>query len=214
MTDHPRSSASRAPCPASPEEAPLDRVPNPHPDTDYLARFTAPEFTSLCPVTGQPDFALLVIDYVPGPLARRVEVPEALSPQLPQPRRLPRGLHGRDRQAPGGAARTPLPADRRLLVPARRHPDRRVLADRRGAEEPVAAGPGRRPLSGAGLTGRVRSRRPRGRRQDDDGRDAMLGRRPIARRPTPNTTTPSAWPQKNEKACSATAEARACGATR
>ena len=37
------------------------------PDTDYLARFTVPEFTSLCPVTGQPDFAILVIDYVPGP---------------------------------------------------------------------------------------------------------------------------------------------------
>ena len=53
------------PLPASPESATLDRVPNPHPDTDYLARFTAPEFTSLCPVTGQPDFAILVIDYVP-----------------------------------------------------------------------------------------------------------------------------------------------------
>lgn len=52
--------------PASPEEARLDRVPNPHTDTDYLARFTAPEFTSLCPVTGQPDFAHLVIDYAPG----------------------------------------------------------------------------------------------------------------------------------------------------
>ena len=44
----------------------LDRVPNPHPDTDYVARFTAPEFTALCPITGQPDFAHLVIDYVPG----------------------------------------------------------------------------------------------------------------------------------------------------
>jgi 7-cyano-7-deazaguanine reductase len=54
-----------APLPHSPEEARLDRAPNPHPDTDYVARFTAPEFTSLCPVTGQPDFALLVIDYVP-----------------------------------------------------------------------------------------------------------------------------------------------------
>jgi len=51
--------------PASPEEAMLERVPNPHEDANYLARFTAPEFTSLCPVTGQPDFALLVIDYVP-----------------------------------------------------------------------------------------------------------------------------------------------------
>jgi 7-cyano-7-deazaguanine reductase len=52
--------------PASPAEAELDRVPNPHPDTNYVARFNAPEFTTLCPVTGQPDFALLVIDYVPG----------------------------------------------------------------------------------------------------------------------------------------------------
>jgi 7-cyano-7-deazaguanine reductase len=52
--------------PASPGEAVLERVPNPHPDTDYVARFTVPEFTSICPVTGQPDFAQLVIDYVPG----------------------------------------------------------------------------------------------------------------------------------------------------
>jgi 7-cyano-7-deazaguanine reductase len=51
--------------PASPDAAKLDRVPNPHPDTHYVARFTAPEFTCLCPVTGQPDFAHLVIDYVP-----------------------------------------------------------------------------------------------------------------------------------------------------
>jgi len=52
--------------PASPTEALLDRVSNPHPNTSYVARFTAPEFTTLCPVTGQPDFAHLVIDYVPG----------------------------------------------------------------------------------------------------------------------------------------------------
>jgi 7-cyano-7-deazaguanine reductase len=50
----------------SPEAAVLERVPSPHPDTTYLVRFTAPEFTSLCPVTGQPDFAHLVIDYVPA----------------------------------------------------------------------------------------------------------------------------------------------------
>ena len=54
------------PMPSSPEEAKLERVPNPHPDAHYVARFTVPEFTSLCPVTGQPDFAHLVIDYVPG----------------------------------------------------------------------------------------------------------------------------------------------------
>jgi 7-cyano-7-deazaguanine reductase len=51
--------------PASPDQALLDRVANPHRDTDYLARFTAPEFTTLCPITGQPDFAHLVIDYAP-----------------------------------------------------------------------------------------------------------------------------------------------------
>lgn len=51
--------------PDTPEAAQLDRVPNPHTDTYYVARFTVPEFTSLCPMTGQPDFAHLVIDYVP-----------------------------------------------------------------------------------------------------------------------------------------------------
>ena len=51
--------------PASPEEATLERVPNPKPESTYLVRFTVPEFTSLCPITGQPDFAHLVIDYVP-----------------------------------------------------------------------------------------------------------------------------------------------------
>ena len=61
----PRLLGKRAEMPESPEAAVLDRVANPHPDTHYAARFTAPEFTSLCPITGQPDFAHLVIDYVP-----------------------------------------------------------------------------------------------------------------------------------------------------
>ena len=51
--------------PENPDAAVLEAVPNPHQETDYLVRFTAPEFTSICPVTGQPDFAHLVIDYVP-----------------------------------------------------------------------------------------------------------------------------------------------------
>ncbi len=55
-----------SPLPASPEAATLDYVANPRPGRAYLVRFTAPEFTSLCPVTGQPDFAHLVIDYAPG----------------------------------------------------------------------------------------------------------------------------------------------------
>ncbi|MEM9233412.1 MAG: preQ(1) synthase [Pseudomonadota bacterium] len=55
----------QADLPQSPEEAELVAVPNPHPDVNYVARFVAPEFTSICPVTGQPDFAHLVIDYCP-----------------------------------------------------------------------------------------------------------------------------------------------------
>ncbi|MEX0299829.1 MAG: preQ(1) synthase [Kordiimonas sp.] len=52
--------------PTNPEEAVLEMVENPRKGTDYLVRFTCPEFTSLCPVTGQPDFAHLVLDYVPN----------------------------------------------------------------------------------------------------------------------------------------------------
>jgi len=66
MSRKPPQLGRPSPIPASPHEAQLDRIPNPHPDTDYLARFTAPEFTCLCPVTGQPDFAHFVIDYAPA----------------------------------------------------------------------------------------------------------------------------------------------------
>jgi len=52
--------------PASPDEAQLERVANPDAAAAYVVRFTCPEFTSLCPLTGQPDFAHIVIDYVPG----------------------------------------------------------------------------------------------------------------------------------------------------
>jgi 7-cyano-7-deazaguanine reductase len=51
--------------PASPEAAMLDTVANPHPGKLYNVRFTCPEFTTLCPITGQPDFAHIVIDYAP-----------------------------------------------------------------------------------------------------------------------------------------------------
>ncbi|MDE2017907.1 MAG: NADPH-dependent 7-cyano-7-deazaguanine reductase QueF [Hyphomicrobiales bacterium] len=72
MTKKPKSHAAptllgkQVALPASPQDATLERVPNPHPDVDYVTRFAAPEFTSLCPVTGQPDFAHLVIDFVPA----------------------------------------------------------------------------------------------------------------------------------------------------
>jgi 7-cyano-7-deazaguanine reductase len=52
--------------PASPKLAVLDAVSNSHANTDYVVRLTAPEFTTLCPITGQPDFAHFVIDYCPA----------------------------------------------------------------------------------------------------------------------------------------------------
>jgi 7-cyano-7-deazaguanine reductase len=66
MSKKPLQLGRQSPMPTAPEKATPDRVPNPHADTDYVARFTAPEFTTLCPITGQPDFAHLVIDYVPA----------------------------------------------------------------------------------------------------------------------------------------------------
>lgn len=52
--------------PASPTEAVLETFANPHPDRDYVVRLSAPEFTSVCPITGQPDFAVVIVDYVPN----------------------------------------------------------------------------------------------------------------------------------------------------
>ncbi len=67
MTDYTPSALGRvSSLPASPDAAVLDYPANPRPGSDYLVRFAVPEFTSLCPVTGQPDFAHLVIDYVPA----------------------------------------------------------------------------------------------------------------------------------------------------
>ena len=71
MSDTPRHLGQPSALPASPEAAVLDYVPNPRAGALYLVRFAAPEFTTLCAVTGQPDFAHLVIDYAPR--ARLVE---------------------------------------------------------------------------------------------------------------------------------------------
>jgi 7-cyano-7-deazaguanine reductase len=51
--------------PGSPDDARLERVANPAPGKQYIVRLTCPEFTSLCPLTGQPDFAHIMIDYIP-----------------------------------------------------------------------------------------------------------------------------------------------------
>lgn len=84
--------------PDDPETAVLETVPNPQAGTDYVARFTAPEFTSVCPVTGQPDFAHLVIDYIPRRSLGGKQVVEALPDQFQKSRRIPRRLHHLHRQ--------------------------------------------------------------------------------------------------------------------
>ena len=65
MTDDLTQLGSPSTLPASPDAAVIEKVANPHDDTRYVVRFTCPEFTTLCPITGQPDFAHLVIDYWP-----------------------------------------------------------------------------------------------------------------------------------------------------
>ncbi len=66
-TDHDnlRLLGKKTTLPKSPKEAILEKVDNPHLTSNYLIRFSCPEFTTLCPVTGQPDFAYLIIDYIP-----------------------------------------------------------------------------------------------------------------------------------------------------
>jgi 7-cyano-7-deazaguanine reductase len=56
---------SQQPYPAAPAAAQLEVFPNPAPKRDYVVRFDCPEFTAMCPVTGQPDFGKIVIEYVP-----------------------------------------------------------------------------------------------------------------------------------------------------
>jgi 7-cyano-7-deazaguanine reductase len=68
MTDDLTQLGSKSTLPTSPDTAPVEKVANPHADTKYVVRFTCPEFTALCPITGQPDFAHLVIDYWPDRL--------------------------------------------------------------------------------------------------------------------------------------------------
>ncbi len=116
--------------PASPDAAKLERVPNPSRDKHYLVRFTCPEFTSLCPITGQPDFAHIVIDYIP-----RDWIVESKSLKLYLTAFRNHGAFHEactmgDRRDADYVARSGVAAHRRLLVSARRHPDRCVLADR------------------------------------------------------------------------------------
>ena len=66
----------------------LQTFDNKHPDNDYFVKFNCPEFTSLCPITGQPDFATVYISYVPD--EKMVESKSLnVSVQLQKSRRLP-----------------------------------------------------------------------------------------------------------------------------
>ena len=128
--------------PACPADARLERVTNPHADCAYVARFTLPEFTTLCPITGQPDFAHLVIDYVP---ARWLVELKSMKLYWKLPKRwwFSRGLHRCDRQAPGGVVGAEISPHRRLLVSERRNAHRCFLANGQTAGRCLAARPER-----------------------------------------------------------------------
>ncbi len=137
--------------PASPDAAVLDRVPNPHPDTHYVARFTMPEFTALCPITGQPDFAHFVIDYVPNKFLVESKSLKLYLNSFRNHGAFHEGCTVSIGKRLNDTAEAALDADRRLLVSARRHADRCVLAGRQTAQGRLGARPGRRALSRARL---------------------------------------------------------------
>ena len=65
MSQDLKSLGSNVNYPTEPNISILEKVDNPHPNSKYLIKFTCPEFTSICPITSQPDFAHIVIEYVP-----------------------------------------------------------------------------------------------------------------------------------------------------
>ena len=133
--------------PDAPDAKTLDRVPNPQADTDYIARFTAPEFTSICPVTGQPDFAHLVIDYAPDKWIVELKSLKLYLMSFRNHGAFHEDCTVRIGKDLVGAAQATLVQNWRLLVSARRDPDRRLLADRQAAEGGVDPRPGGRSLS-------------------------------------------------------------------
>ena len=87
----------------------LESFKNKHPENEYLVTFTCPEFTSLCPKTGQPDFGKIIINYIP-----REDMVESKSLKLypfqfPQPRRFPRGLRKHNNEGFGETDESTLP---------------------------------------------------------------------------------------------------------
>src|ERR1700755_3199808 len=140
MTQDPPVLGRPSEIPTDPETAPLDRVPNPHPDQNYLVRFTVPEFTALCPITGQPDFAHLVIDYVADQW-----MIESKSLKLFMFSFRNHGSFHESTTVMIGKRLVDVLRPRWLRI--RGVSFRRILADRQAPQGRVAARPGRRPLS-------------------------------------------------------------------
>ncbi len=138
--------------PTNPEDAVLERVQNPQADVDYNVRFTAPEFTSLCPMTGQPDFAHLVIDYVPGEW-----LVESKSLKLFLGSFRNHGAFHEDCTISIARRLQEFLEPRWLRIGGywypRRHPHRRVLADRRNARKRLDSRSGCAAISGPRLGG-------------------------------------------------------------
>ena len=156
MTDDPYAGLTQlgrpSAVPASPDEAVLERVANPAPDRQYLVRFTCPEFTCLCPLTGQPDFAHIVIDYMPRDWIVESKSLKLFLASFRNHGAFHEACTMQIAQRLIDVAGAGLAAHRRLLVSARRHADRRVLAERYAARGRVDSAAGRGGLSGAGVT--------------------------------------------------------------
>ena len=142
-----------SPLPQSPDAAVLETVPNPHPGRLYLVRLTCPEFTSLCPITGQPDFAHIVIDY--GPAGSWLRVPlgklgteRAVPLDTATVTALDGWVEQRGTQRPLPHPRTGQPADFLFVEHGRRLKDWRIRTGLRTAAATAGLrGPGDRPLN-------------------------------------------------------------------
>ena len=131
--------------PTSPSRE-LQTFQNPKPDRPYEIAMECPEFTCVCPMTGQPDFATIRLRYVPDAV-RGAEEPQALPVELPRRGHVPRGGDQPDLRRPRPRARPPLDRGRRRLRDPRRHPHHRDGAPRRAPGRACSrAAPGFRSL--------------------------------------------------------------------
>ena len=99
----------------------LETFVNKHPGNDYLVTFTCPEFTSLCPKTGQPDFARILISYIPRERMVESKSLKLYLFQLPQSRRLSRRLREYNNERPHPPHGPEIYRGQRHLHTPRRH---------------------------------------------------------------------------------------------